>query len=257
MEGHMLDSTKFLETLKYELKAKFEDKPMGLPRWTVKICINTNRYEGKNGFETYTTTEFSLTTFPDIIKGMDQSIQSSIANCIFTFEIVDIKEFPNDQRECIRIEPRNIELNHQLEVRYRSGDIDNIKNFTLIESISLPTIPTCHVGRYNGDGDGNQNRSVSLGRRLNSSSYPLLSNQSESILKMVSVDAFTIFAAGEGAWLCQVRKQGDYMCIQKSNGQIHFPLHYPYRTVRFYKDDIIVLVQDWSNENDRLYLQIT
>lgn len=253
----MLDSTKFYETLLRELKAKFEDQPMGLPHWTVKICIDTNNPEHKSGFETYTTTEFSLTTFPDLIKSMDHSIQSSIANCIFTFEIVDIVKYPNDPGECIRIESRDIELNHQLEVRYRAGDTENIKNFTLIESIPLPTIPTCHVGRYNGDGDVNQNRGVSLGRRLNSSSYPLLSNQSESILKMVSVDAFTIFTAGEGAWLCQARKQGDYMCIQKSNGQIHFPLHYPYRTVRFFKDDIIVLVQDWSNENDRLYLQIT
>ena len=253
----MLDTTKFLETLEYELKAKFEAQPLGLPLWTVKICIDTNNSELMYACKKYTTTEFSLTTFPDLIKRMDQSIQLSIANCIFTFEIVDIKEFPNDQRECIRIEPRNVEMNHQLEVRYRVGDAENIKNFTLIESIPLPTIPTCHVGRYNGAGDTNQNRSVSLGRRLNSSSYPLLSNQPESILKMVSVDAFTIFAAREGAWLCQARKQGDYMCIQKSNGQIHFPLHYPYRTVRFFKDDIIVLVQDWSNENDRLYLQIT
>ena len=188
-------------------------------------------------------TEKLLTTLAS--PRLVQTFQDSIIN-------IEIETYTDEQQSTIdtlvTIGVQNYMSNYEMHV-FANGTSPS----DLIEKIRMPAKSTFTVGRS----VPNSNADVLIGDGDAHGKYPQRASNQRSLLSILSRTAFTLQRQTDTRWLCQARKQGEFMMIlDAGSAKKMIPLRFPYRMVPLDVNDEIVILSDFQNVSDRLYIKI-
>lgn len=246
--SYPITNESFLDHLKREIQTYFSRGAVGASAFTISIHLSPSNPDFQMIREQYCG-RIPLST-EDLFKRLyAPMLLDKLHACTFQIEMV------HHQAEAatdgwIVIAPKRQSVGQFEMVVYANG----IEEENVVEILVLPDKSTIVIGHF--DPLRMNPIDVELACGTASEKYPRIAN-GQGLSSIVSRTAFVLFPQPTGSWLCQVRKQGEYMWVQDPDRtQVYFPLSFPNRTVRFTLNEFLVLVQDFECRDNRIYCQI-
>ena len=246
--SYPITNESFLDHLKREIQTYFSRGAVGASAFTISIHLSPSNPDFQMIRDQYCG-RIPLST-EDLFKRLyAPMLLDKLHACTFQIEMCP------HQAEAVTdgwivIAPKRQSVGQFEMVVYANG----VEEDNVVEVLVLPDKSTIVVGHFDPLRMNPIDVQLAFGAAVEK--YPTLAN-GQRLSSIVSRTAFVLFPQPTGSWLCQVRKQGEYMWVQDPDRtQVYFPLSFPNRTVRFTLNEFLVLVQDFECPDNRIYCQI-
>ena len=248
VESYPITNALFLDHLKREMEQYFSQGVVGAAAFTISIHMSPANPDYQLIRDQYCG-RIPMTTEELLKRLFSPLLSDRLHGCNVHLEMV---QYMSDDITSgfIQIHPLRQSVGQYEMVVYANSVAED----SIVETLLLPDKSTIVVGNF--DPFRKNPIDVELGHGPRAENYPLI-QQGVRLNEIVSRLAFVLFPQTTGSWLCQARKQGEYMWIQDPDQtRAFFPLSFPNRTVRFTLNEFIVLVQDFERHDNRLYCEI-
>ena len=118
-------------------------------------------------------------------------------------------------------------------------------------TLPMPAFDVFTIGRY----DLSEKSDVMIDDTNGAFPARIESNKEKSLLTILSARAMTFYRYSQTQWLCQARRQGQYMKVENGDGKSETPLEYPERKCVYELGDYVTVFDLDQAKQDRIFFE--
>ena len=190
-------------------------------------------------------------TEESLFRLVENTVIKSRFESSYISTVLEVHEDENVFDELVSFQEQT--YSSDFEIQVFANTLDN-----KVDTLPLPAMADFTVGRISQ----RDKPDVVIGDYDDLSKYPSrvegsAANEGYSLLTILSGYAFTFERYGANQWLCQARRQGQFMKIENEHGKSDIPLDFPDRKAIYRLGDTVVVYEHPSHQIDRLYFKIS
>lgn len=207
-----------------------------------------------NPYSNFFTERFDNQSIPFTEDSLFRLVESAVIKRRFESSyistVLEVHEDGSSFEEAVSFQEQT--YSSDFEIQVFASTLEN-----KVDTLPLPALADFTVGRVSQ----NDNPDVVIGDYDELHKYPPRvegseANEGYSLLTILSGYAFTFERYGANQWLCQARRQGQFMKIENEHGKSDVPLDFPDRKAIYRLGDTVVVYEHPSHQVDRLYFKI-